>query len=304
MDPGFASPHPCQDPSGFGGAHLSSARCWHPQGCSAPTNHQLEQAPGHAAPRASPAQGWRGCTGRQPHIPPQPSLTPSPPTAPATGLFFPSEHKNEPLKVTPARLSRLSAAAGSTCLSHLCILNGFLCVQLRTPPHRSRPGKKAFCPGSFFPCQGCSFWEQKLAVPRHTAAQGVWQGWGRATQGREDLATHQSQQDRPPGQRCSTKPSSLRVALAFPRSFAAASRSANAFPQPSDLAVVTGRFAPEQTPLEALGNVSNPSSECLLSAFSPCPAAGWQWGNHGSVEILGSWHRLGPGCLWGGGQLS
>lgn len=85
---------------------------------------------------------------------------------------------------------------------------------------------------------------------------------------------------RQPGQRCSTKPSSLHVALAaitFPMSFAAASHLANAFPQLSDFKVVRGHFAPEQTPLKTPGSVSIPSSKHLLPAFSPCPAAGSQW---------------------------
>lgn len=85
---------------------------------------------------------------------------------------------------------------------------------------------------------------------------------------------------RQPGQRCSTKPSSLHVALAaitFPMSFAADSHLANAFPQLSDFKVVRGHFAPEQTPLKTPGSVSIPSSKHLLPAFSPCPAAGSQW---------------------------
>lgn len=68
------------------------------------------------------------------------------------------------------------------------------------------------------------------------------------------------------------------------------------FPQSSDFKVVAGHFAAEQTPLEMLGSVSNPNSEGLLPAFSPCPAAAWQ---QKMVEIQGSWHGLGLVCLWG-----
>ena len=91
---------------------------------------RLVRLHGEAAPHTSPA-----------------FTDPSPRTVPATSMFFPSGHKKGTLKATPARLSRLSTAVGSTCLSYLCISNGFLCAWLRAP--RSQPGKQLSAQAAF-----------------------------------------------------------------------------------------------------------------------------------------------------------
>lgn len=198
---------------------------------------------------AAGAGTWACCSssmGRQAHIPPQPSLTPALTQFQPPVLFFPSGHKKGSLNVSPAWFSRPSAAVGSTCPSHLCISNGILRARLRVP--RSWPGKQLSAQVAFSP--------PKLFLLRAELGK-----------------------DRQPGQRCSNKPSSFHAAsaaIAFLRSFAAASHLVNAFSQSSDFKVVAGHFAAEQTPLEMLGSVSNPNSEGLLPAFSPCPAAAWQ----------------------------
>lgn len=198
---------------------------------------------------AAGAGTWPCCSsdmGRQPHVPPQPSPTPALTQFQPPVLFFPSGHTKRTLKVSPVSFSRLSAAVGSTCPSHLCIPSRFLHGWLRVP--RSQPGKQLSAQVAFSP--------PKLFLLRAEVGK-----------------------DRQPGQRCSNKPSSFHAASAvivFLRSFAAASHLVNAFPQPSDFKVVAGHFAAEQTPLEMPGSVSNPNSEGLLPAFPPSPAAAWQ----------------------------
>lgn len=75
--PGFACTTTIKDHDGFGGAQLWL--CWPLAFAGVLSIHK--QASGsahrHAAPQASPDQGWCGCRGRQPCIPPQSSMTPA-----------------------------------------------------------------------------------------------------------------------------------------------------------------------------------------------------------------------------------
>lgn len=202
------------------------------------------------APQDSPAPGWCACVGRQPHILIPAFTNPSPHMAVATSLFLPSGPKEGMLEATSAWRSWCRTVLGSTCLSYPCISSGFPHIWLGAS--RSQPGKQLCAQDDFSlpklsllgaeAGNGLACSSTRSVAQLRQGSPGQFNGSCLVKRG-QDLATQHGQQERQPGQSCSTKPSSLCVALAaiaFPRRFAADLHPPNASSQPSDFRLVTG----------------------------------------------------------------